>query len=61
MRRLFGWLAFVLVAGLTGLMLWRLAKFGLADEYMDYLAPIWLVVVVLAVLWTSVLRRLQIR
>ena len=54
MTRFLGWIALVLV-GLAGALIWRFADY----DWIDYLAPIWLVVAVLAILWVSVLWRLS--
>ena len=53
MTRFASWI--VVLAGMTGALIWRFATY----DWIDYLAPIWLVVVVLAILWASVLRRLR--
>lgn len=51
----FASLIVVVLAGLTGALIWRFAPY----DWIDYLAPIWLVAVVLAILLVSVLRRLR--
>lgn len=54
MTRFLGWIALVLV-GLAGALIWRFAGY----DWIDYLAPIWLVALVLAILGISALRRLS--